>query len=462
MTEFVIGADAVFPGTGHYEWTLGTGEVLWSAGRLQLYGLESAPARAEDVFELIHPEDRERVLGDMDAVRARHDGYERSFRIIRSDGEVRTLLDRGTVARDGTGRAIRLSGVETDVTSLVGRTDAVAPGPVPHHPGADSPGIADAEILDAVFHQAPVGIAIWDRDLKFVRINAMLAEMNGLAPELHIGRTVKDLLPEVQNIDGVTALFEELLRTGVSRRDVEISGSTPAAPDETRHWREHFFPIRSGGEVKGLAAIAEDITARRKAQETIDALLDELNHRSKNLVTLVLAICRQTAKTRPDDFLTTFQSRLESMSAAQDLLLKQSWSDIAVEELIRSQIPYFSELIGSRIILKGDPGVVVPAGAAQPLALAFHELTTNAVKYGALSSDDGWLVVTWVAADDGKGLEIVWQENGGPEVTPPTRKGFGSALTGDLLRSSLGAEISFDYAATGLTWSLRCAFDQTD
>ena len=79
-----------------------------------------------------------------------------------------------------------------------------------------------------------------------------------------------------------------------------------------------------------------------------------------------------------------------------------------------------------------------------------------------MSSEDGWLVVTWVAADDGKVLEIVWQENGGPEVTPPTRKGFGSALTGDMLRSSLGAEISFDYAATGLTWSLRCAFDQTD
>lgn len=283
--------------------------------------------------------------------------------------------------------------------------------------------------------------------------------MNGMPSALHIGKTVKDLLPDVHDIDGVSAMLQDILDTGEARRNIEIFGSTPAAPNETRYWREHFFPIRSGDEVKGLAAIAEDVTEQRRAQETIKALVGELNHRSKNLLTLILAICRQTARAHPETFLKVFQARLESMSAAQDLLVQGNLGDIGIEALIRSQIPHFSDLIGNRIQLHGDANAVLPPNAAQPLALALHELTTNAAKYGALSVDEGRLAVSWSweLVEGTHVLEMSWIESDGPEVTPPAHKGFGSTLTNDMLQSSLGADVTVDYAPSGLSWRMKCA-----
>ncbi|WP_157374395.1 PAS domain-containing protein [Salipiger sp. CCB-MM3] len=450
----MLDIDEFTPGTGSYEWHLSGDRLLWSKGLLAVYGLTQAPDRGEGFFTSVHPEDRARIRQEMAEVCAKADRFEHRFRIVRPDGRLRFVLDRGVVVRDATGAAVKLSGVETDVTDVVdASTFPAGQGAAPAARGDGR--MEEADVIDALFNDAPVGIGIWDRDLRFVKINPLLAEMNGLAPEVHIGKTPKELLPEVVDIDGVTSLLQEILNSGVAKRDVEISGCTPARPSERRFWKEHFFPIRSAGRVSGLAAIVEDVTEARKAQETIDALLHELNHRSKNLVSLILAISRQTARSRPDDFLPVFQSRLESMSAAQDLLVRRSWQDIELEALVRSQLPHFAELIGARIILRGAPDVVIPASAAQSLALAFHELTTNAVKYGALSNEAGKLTIAWQVSADGTGLQIVWRERGGPAVLPPSRKGFGSTLTGAMLQSTLSGEIEADYSSEGLTWSVK-------
>ncbi|WP_226626401.1 sensor histidine kinase [Alloyangia pacifica] len=447
----MLDTDDIIPGTGHYEWHLDGDRLLWSNGLLQLYGLPRAPDRGEAFFSSVHPEDRARIRREMAEVCARADHFEHSFRIVLSDGRVRHLLDRGRVTRDAGGAAVRLSGVEMDVTRIVENSGYSIGERAGRVDGSDGR-IGDAEILGAVFNDAPVGIGIWDHDLKFVKINPLLAEMNGLDPEVHIGKTPKQLLPEVHDIDGVTNLLQDVLNSGAAKRDVEISGFTPAKPSEIRYWKEHFFPIKSAGQVTGLAAIVEDVTEARKAQETIDALLHELNHRSKNLVSLILAICRQTARSRPEEFLPVFQKRLESMSAAQDLLVRRSWQDISLDALVRSQLPHFAELIGDRIVLDGASDVVVPATAVQSLALAIHELTTNAVKYGALSKDEGKLAIAWEVIEDGGHLQVTWRERGGPIVSPPSRKGFGSTLTGAMLQSTLGAETEVDYAREGLTW----------
>ncbi len=454
MERTVLNTDDSIPGAGSYEWHLGDDRLLWSRGLVQLYGLTRADEDAEAFYALVYPQDRDRLRREVQEVCARADHFEHRFRILRPDGRVRHVLDRGRVVRNAQGAAVRLSGVEMDVTEIV---EASCGGTVA--PGADANSSdrppADAEILDAVFSDAPVGIGIWDRDLKFVKINPLLAEMNGLPPEAHIGKTPKELLPEVNDIDGVTELLQEILTSGLVRRNVEISGVTPARPSERRYWKEHFFPIKSAGRVAGLAAIVEDITETRKAQETIDALLHELNHRSKNMVSLILAISRQTARSRPGDFLPVFQSRLESMAAAQDLLVQRSWQDIEVEALLRSQLPHVAHLIGERIRLHGAPDVLVPAAAAQSLALAIHELTTNALKYGALSDEQGRLTIGWQLSADGRVLQIVWRERGGPFVSPPMRTGFGSTLTGAMLQSTLGGETRADYASEGLTWSVE-------
>lgn len=427
-----------------------------SAELSDLYGLAEAPGHLDELLRIVHPDDREHVRAETERARGATDGYEYDFRILRADGSVRSILDRGVVRHDGAGEVSHLCGLQVDVTDLIARTMVSDPAPADTLRAVDDTDsrIGVGDVLDVLFDDAPVGLGVWDRDLRFVRVNALLADMNGLPPEAHLGRTVQDLLPELRDIEGLNAVFRKVLESGEAHRDVEVSGTTPAAPDEARYWREHFFPIRTGGEIVGVAATVEDVTEARHAQEQIDVLLHELNHRSKNLVALILAISRQTARHQPEDFLEVFQSRLEAMSAAQDLLIRRNEDAVSMQELIRSQLPHFAQLIGDRILLQGDPDIVVPGNAVQGLALAFHELTTNAVKYGALSNHDGRLTIRWGDRPGTGILRIEWQEHGGPPTVPPTRTGFGSSLTGVMLKSTLGAEIEADYAPEGLKWRL--------
>ena len=380
------------PGSGSYEWDLRIGRWQMSAELRSVYGLSQAPGHPEELLQIVHPDDRDHVRSEMARARKATSSYEYDFRILCGDGSVRSILDRGVVRREGGGEVTHLCGLQVDVTDLIARTvvrDPANPADTLKAVDDTDSRIGVGDVLDVLFDDAPVGLAIWDRDLRFVRINALLAEMNGLSPEAHLGKTVQELLPDVRDIEGLNAVFREILETGEAHRDVEVSGTTPAAPGEARYWREHFFPIRTDGEIVGVAATVEDVTEARHAQEQIDVLLHELNHRSKNLVALILAISRQTARHQPEDFLEVFQSRLEAMSAAQDLLIRRNEDAVSMQELIRSQLPHFAQLIGDRILLQGDPDIVVPGNAVQGLGLAFHELTTNAVKYGALSNHGG-------------------------------------------------------------------------
>lgn len=226
MEQTVLDIDEVIPGTGSYEWHLSGDRLLWSKGLLALYGLTQAPDRGEGFFTSVHPEDRDRIRQEMAEVCAKADRFEHRFRIVRPDGRLRFVLDRGVVVRDAAGAAVKLSGVETDVTDVVDASSFPAgQGAAPAARGDGR--MEEADVIDALFNDAPVGIGIWDRDLRFVKINPLLAEMNGLAPEVHIGKTPKELLPDVVDIDGVTSLLQEILNSGVAKRDVEISGSHP-------------------------------------------------------------------------------------------------------------------------------------------------------------------------------------------------------------------------------------------
>jgi PAS domain S-box-containing protein len=173
-------------------------------------------------------------------------------------------------------------------------------------------------------------------------------------------------------------------------------------------------PVRdSSGRVVGASKVARDISDRKKAEETKDLLLHEIKHRVKNTLGTVQAIASQTFRKAPPEERDAFGSRLRAMAEAHDLLTNQGWGQVAVTDIVTRAIAPFDP---KRFTLRGDDASLSSAKGLL-LAMAVHELATNAVKYGALSSNDGRILMEWKG---GAGrLVLHWRESGGPPVTPP-------------------------------------------
>lgn len=214
------------------------------------------------------------------------------------------------------------------------------------------------------------------------------------------------------------------------------------------------------GAFQGYVGMAMDITGGKQAEARQHLLINELNHRVKNTLASIQFIARQTL--RPDEtpphVRERFLSRLLAMSAAQDVLTRESWEGADIREVIGQAIqPFADEQDPGQISWTGPSQWLAP-GAALALALALHELATNAVKYGALSSMTGRVVVQWEEARDGM-VVVGWKEHGGPAVEPPRRKGFGSRLLEGGLTNDLGGRPSWWFATDGVeaTLPLRIA-----
>jgi PAS domain S-box-containing protein len=211
-----------------------------------------------------------------------------------------------------------------------------------------------------------------------------------------------------------------------------------------------------------FVSVAQDVTDRRAYEARIQLLMREARHRTKNVLSLVQAIARQTATGDTQDFIGRFTERIRALAANQDLLVRHEWQRIDVKDLVQIQLGHFVDLIGTRINFDG-PKLHLNAAAAQAVGLALHELATNASKYGALSTDAGRVDVSWQLDDDN--FVMSWIEGNGPPVPPPERRGFGSTVTESMVKQTLGGEVQLDYAPSGLEWRLTCqaadALEQT-
>jgi two-component sensor histidine kinase len=209
---------------------------------------------------------------------------------------------------------------------------------------------------------------------------------------------------------------------------------------------------------RGLAVGCAWLTAAfvwyiRVLQEREHLLIGEMNHRIKNIFTVVDAIAHRTAAESPEDFAKRFSERIRALSASQDLLFRNEWKGVDVEELARAQLSCFADLIGSRIVLDG-PKLRFNTAGAQAVGLALHELATNASKYGALSADRGRVDLRWNFTDHA--FAMSWTEREGPPVSSPKRHGFGTTVIERMAQRSLGGAVDLDYAPSGLTWCLTC------
>src|SRR5258706_454080 len=202
-----------------------------------------------------------------------------------------------------------------------------------------------------------------------------------------------------------------------------------------------------------FVSMAQDMTERKAHEEQIPLLMREVDHRAKNILGLVQAIARQTAAREPEDFIGRFTERIQALAANQDLLIRNEWQGVDVEDLVRAQLAHFADLVGSRIAVRG-PKVHLNAAAAPAIGLALHELATNAGKYGALSTDSGRVEVCW-ETDRGT-FTMSWTERDGPPVSAPKRRGFGTTVLEAMAKRSVDGTVDLDYAPSGVTWRLTC------
>jgi PAS domain S-box-containing protein len=233
-------------------------------------------------------------------------------------------------------------------------------------------------------------------------------------------------------------------------------------PDGAPRWvRDKAWLVRSG-DGERIAGVMTDISAEKESEEKQRLLNQELDHRLKNSFALVQSIVRLSAQSAQDldAFIDSLEARLRALARGQDVLVAGSWQVADLEEIVREMLaPHVGP--ENRVQIEGPP-VQVAASAVPLFNMAFHELATNATKYGALSVPGGNVSVCWqVQADEaGPALWLTWHESGGPRVPSPPRRGFGSMLIEQALASEFGGEIEIAFPPEGVTCSMRLPFSE--
>ncbi|RUT30239.1 histidine kinase [Arsenicitalea aurantiaca] len=221
----------------------------------------------------------------------------------------------------------------------------------------------------------------------------------------------------------------------------------------------HHYPIAEIDTVSGV--IAEAGEQRQAAETEVRFLLRELAHRSKNQMTVIAAMAKQTAKGADNvpEFVQNFEKRIFGLARSTDLLLANGMIGVDLHELLSRQIDPFCPVEGKRVSLSG-PAVRLNTQAAQIIGMGAHEMATNAVKYGAFSRDDGTLAVSWHRTGDI--VSLVWRESVGTLAERPDRRGFGTTVLENMVGSALGAEVTRTLHTDGMEWRFDIPIEALD
>ena len=218
------------------------------------------------------------------------------------------------------------------------------------------------------------------------------------------------------------------------------------------HLQEENFRVRAEklSTEQALRRSQEHQEAMAKAEAHQRTLIEELNHRVKNMLTVVNAMARQTLASNPSPevFSEKFVRRIDALGRTHALLSREHWGAVQMADIARESLEHYLVEDKKRVVLQGPPVALDPKSAVA-LGIVFHELATNAVKHGALSNISGTVTVSWAVSDE-QAVALQWQENGGPDVSPPSRAGFGSRLIKLELTHELNGEVELIYGRGGL------------
>lgn len=295
-------------------------------------------------------------------------------------------------------------------------------------------------------------ITVSEQDEKLTYTH-MVNAPRGTNAEDFLGKTDYDILSEEEQQEVVSAK-NKVLKTGKDtslEADLKLFG-------ETRYYNIRLEPKKDAdGAITGVIGTSVDLTHKRRNEQQMRLVMRELTHRSKNLLAVIQAMARQTAARSGDkeDFVERFSARLRAVAASHDLLVTHSWYGASLGELLKVHLSQAIDPGSSQVEISGED-IQVSADAAQNLGLGFHELVTNATKYGALSTPQGIVKVHW-GRDDGK-VRLVWEERNGPVVAEPEKSGFGSILLKSSVGPSLGGDVTLEFNPDGV----RCVIEFPD
>ncbi len=425
---------------GAWSYDLTTGDQRWDETQYRLFGLDpSLPPSRQLFLSAVHPDDRDQVEFDLATLPL--DTYlDAEFRIVRPDGEIRWISAHSVAHAGPDGRPREMIGVNRDMTAQKDAETALR--------------ISEERQRLAVEAN---DVGTWDYDMVAGehRWSAQFRRLWGLPADAPADVTL--LRPLADDADWTTIhgkWAEASDPAGDGRLNLEYQ--IRRADDGARRWAMFsgriFF---DGARRRPLRAVGVmlDITDRREAEERQRLILRELNHRVKNNLAVVQAIVSQTMRMspKPAEAFERIQARLMAISRTHDFLNMSDWGGVSLGRLLQGELEPHTSLDPERIALSGQM-IVLDSTAALSLGLVFHELATNAAKYGALSAETGRLQVRWALTGEGATdtIAIDWIESGGPPVRAPRRKGFGSRLIEGSVTGRLSGTVAMDFARDGL------------
>lgn len=307
--------------------------------------------------------------------------------------------------------------------------------------------------LNAVLNNASVAVFVMDEHQHCIYMNPAAEALTGYTLDETRGRPLHDVVHHTYP-DGRPFPIEECAIDRAFPENNKEQGEEVFVHKDGSFYPIAFTasPIRDA-DARTIGTIIEvrDISSEKAAKERQTLLIGELHHRVKNTLATVQSVMNFTLRT--SDSLEAFQegmtSRITSLARSHTLLTENEWAGADLAKIIRAELEPYDE--GQRLTLDGVL-FHLPVDVAVPLAMAVHELTTNAVKYGAFSVPEGRLTVRWKTApvEGGTMLDLEWIESDGPPVTPPTRRGFGSTLLERLLGGQLGGTVDVTYPPEGV------------
>lgn len=277
---------------------------------------------------------------------------------------------------------------------------------------------------------------------RITRFNGEAARHFGREPATVLGKMLWDVFPGARETD-----LGRIFLKAMARRE-PVTAETESVIFAGRWLAYRLFPLGDG-----MGVVFRDITDRKLAQEQRDLLIGELFHRVNNTLATVQAIASQTFTCKTEK--TVFASRLRALSNAHAALAQESWQSTALQSLVWSAVRPHALPDEGRFVVTG-PDLRIQPKAAVALSMAIHELCTNAAKYGALSGESGKVNIHWSA--EGDRFLFRWSESGGPPVTPPKRKGFGSLMIERAL-AGRDARARIDYRPDGVVCTIEAPLE---
>jgi PAS domain S-box-containing protein len=398
----------------------------WNSAASRLFGYEAAEVIGKPVTVLIPQDRRYEESFILQQIRRgeRIDHYETVRR--RKDGGLIDVSLTVSPVRNAQGKIIGASKIARDITKRKREVDA-------------------ALLLASIVETSDDAIISKNLDGIITSWNKGAERIFGYMAEEIIGKSVKVLIPREYHAEEDTIL--ERIRRGQRIEHYE-----------TIRQRKHgslinvsltISPVADPqGKIVGASKIARDITERARTEAQISLLAREAEHRTKNILATVQATVHLTQSETIDGLKSAIEGRIQALANVHALFVQSRWEGANLRNLVTQELSPYCQDVEARARIEGPDQLLEPY-AAQTIAITLHELATNAAKYGALSVPDGRVHVAWSGIDKAH-LILRWTETGGPLVTPPTRKGFGTRVMERMIREQLKGKMQFEWRADGL------------